>query len=84
MLLLELILDNGSVQYALKTVQKLEFAHNSIIVVKSLSHNRSEPSLELFYFTSENKEIFIKLFLINVHSVIRKSSKVFYCFFKLF
>jgi hypothetical protein len=44
-LLLQLILDDWSVEKSLKGVQELELANDGVTVVKSLSEDRSESPL---------------------------------------
>lgn len=39
MFFLKLVLDDGSIQDAFEAVQKFELAHNSVIVIESLSDN---------------------------------------------
>jgi len=39
MLFLELVLDDRPVQDPFEAVQKLEFSHYCIVIIKSLSHN---------------------------------------------
>ncbi len=84
MLLLELILNDGAVKDSLKAVQKLEFTQNCIIVIKALGDDWGKSSLEFLYLSSEHKEVLVKLFLVDIHSIIREGSEILNSFFKLF
>lgn len=84
MLFLKFILNDGSVENAFETVEELEFAHDGIVIVKALSDNWGKSPLKFFNFCSKDKEVLIKLFLINIHSVIREGSKVLNSFFEFF
>jgi hypothetical protein len=83
-LFLKFVLNNGSVEDAFKAVQKFELAQDGIIIIKTLSDDGGKPSLEFFYFSSENQEVLVEFLLIDVHGIIRQGSEAFDRFSELF
>ena len=84
MLLFKLILDDGTVKETLERVEKLELANDGVRVVKALSENRGQPSLEFLNAVAELVEVVIELALLNVHDVIADSHKIFNSLIELF
>lgn len=70
MLLLELILDDGSVEETIEGVQKLELANDGIAVIETLGENGSKSSLEFLDALAELVEVVIEGSLFNVHDVV--------------
>ena len=84
MFLLKFILDDRSVQNSFETVQELEFTHDGIIVVKALCNNWGKSSFKFFDFLSENNEVIIELFSVDVHGIVWELSEVLNSFLELF
>jgi hypothetical protein len=68
--LLELIMDNLSLQKAVKALKKLEFADESVTVIERLGKNGGKTSLLLLSALSELEEVVSELFLLNVHHIV--------------
>jgi hypothetical protein len=70
MLLLKFILDNWSVEKTFKGIKELELSGNGVTIVKALSEDGGESSLEFFDSLSEFVEVVIKLSFLDVHDII--------------
>jgi hypothetical protein len=69
-LLLKLVLDNGSVEELGEGIKQLELANDGVAVIETLSENRCESSLKLLDTKAELVEVVIESSLFNVHDLI--------------
>jgi len=69
-LLLKLVLDDGSVEELSEGVKQLELADDSVAVIETLSENRCESSLEFLNAKAELVEIIIEGSLLDVHNLV--------------
>jgi hypothetical protein len=70
MLALDVILNDGAVEEALKGIEQLELANDGVAVVEGLGDNRGETALKLLDGLAEVEEVVIELTVLDVHDVV--------------
>jgi hypothetical protein len=74
---LNVILDDRTVEEALKRIEQLEFSDNSVTVIERLGNDRGKTTFKFLNALAEVEEIVIEFAALNVHNVVGHGHELF-------